>query len=487
MPETYDVCVCGAGAAGMPAALFAARGGARVLLVDSADVIGGTTNVSGGTLAAGGTRRQAEMNIADSSEAHFDDVMRLGHNHGDAEMIRLATALAPGMVDWMVENGFELAPDTPQIVYRHDCYRVARTCWGVDKGMSITRTFERLLRAEPNITFRLNTDFVDLVSDAAGAVTGVVLRSRDGETYAVEASHVVLATGGYSSNAELFAEFTQGHPLVSGANPLNTGIGIVAARKLGAAMRGGERFLPKFGGIEDPPGSGRVRPADFPLLTPQTRPPWEIYVNLRGERFIAEDVPSMDSRERALLGQPRMVFWIVFDARTRREAPSLLPRWTEARWDQAFREHPAFVMADDWTELAAKMDVPADALRRSVAAYNDAVTHGGDALGRRYFPAKLDEKPFYAVKNHGTAYTSCAGLRVDAGMRVLRADGSPIKGLYAAGEILGRELISGSGFVGGMSLTPAICFGQLIGTSIAAALKPGCSPPPRDRPRDSRR
>jgi fumarate reductase flavoprotein subunit len=469
-PETYDVCVCGAGSAGMPAALFAARGGARVLLIDSADVIGGTTNVSGGTLAAGGTKRQAERDIADSSEAHFHDVMRLGHDHGDPEMIRLATALAPAMLDWMVDNGFDLAPDTPQIVYRHDSYRVARTYWGVDKGMSITRLFERKLRAEPRVTIRLGTKFADLVTDAAGAVAGVVLQPPQGAAYEVRARHVVLATGGYSSNPALFAEFTHGHPLVSGANPQNTGMGIVAARRLGADMRGGARFLPKFGGIEDPPHSGRLRPADFPQLTPQTRPPWEIYVNLRGERFIAEDVPSMDSREHALLAQPQMIFWVVFDARVRREAPSLIPRWTPERWDQAFREHPSFVTADDWTALAAAMDVPAHSFLSSMAEYNAAVESGIDRLGRRHFPARLDEAPFYAVKNHGTAYTSCAGLCVDGDMRVLRADGTPIAGLYAAGEILGRELISGSGFVGGMSLTPAICFGRLIGEAIGAAI-----------------
>ena len=63
--------------------------------------------------------------------------------------------------------------------------------------------------------------------------------------------------------------------------------------------------------------------------------------------------------------------------------------------------------------------------------------------------------------------TTCAGLAVDARLRVVGADGRPVGGLFAAGEVLGREVLSGDAFVGGMSLTPAVAFGRRIGETWA--------------------
>ena len=56
--SNFDFIVVGAGAAGLPCAIFGARAGARVLLVEKQSGIGGTLHVSSGHLAAGGTKRQ---------------------------------------------------------------------------------------------------------------------------------------------------------------------------------------------------------------------------------------------------------------------------------------------------------------------------------------------------------------------------------------------------------------------------------------------
>ena len=66
----------------------------------------------------------------------------------------------------------------------------------------------------------------------------------------------------------------------------------------------------------------------------------------------------------------------------------------------------------------------------------------------------------------GFTVVSPAGSDVDADLRVLRADGSAIPNLYAAGEVLGFSKLSGNAFVGGMSLMPALTFGRLLGQEI---------------------
>ena len=71
------------------------------------------------------------------------------------------------------------------------------------------------------------------------------------------------------------------------------------------------------------------------------------------------------------------------------------------------------------------------------------------------------------MRNHGISLITFAGIDVDATLRVRRADGSIIDGLYAAGEILGAGATCGNSFCGGMVMGPAIIFGKLIGERLA--------------------
>ena len=66
----YDLIVIGGGTAGMPAAIFAAERGARVLIIEKAPSLGGTLYRSGGQMAAAGTVFQAAKGIEDSPDAH---------------------------------------------------------------------------------------------------------------------------------------------------------------------------------------------------------------------------------------------------------------------------------------------------------------------------------------------------------------------------------------------------------------------------------
>lgn len=74
----YDVVVIGAGGAGMAAALFAALDGARVLLVERTEFVGGTTAWSAGTTWVPGTHHAAKVNPADTlaeAERYLDNAI----------------------------------------------------------------------------------------------------------------------------------------------------------------------------------------------------------------------------------------------------------------------------------------------------------------------------------------------------------------------------------------------------------------------------
>lgn len=97
----YDLIVIGAGTAGIPAAIFAAARGARVLMLDAANDIGGTLHLSTGQMSAAGTKLQASLGIVDSAQAHFDDVMRISKGTADPELVRLAVDNAATSFDWL--------------------------------------------------------------------------------------------------------------------------------------------------------------------------------------------------------------------------------------------------------------------------------------------------------------------------------------------------------------------------------------------------
>jgi fumarate reductase flavoprotein subunit len=68
----YDLIIIGAGTAGIPCAIAASKKGAKVLLLDKADDVGGTLHTSGGHMSAAGTKRQAEKGIIDHAIRSYD-------------------------------------------------------------------------------------------------------------------------------------------------------------------------------------------------------------------------------------------------------------------------------------------------------------------------------------------------------------------------------------------------------------------------------
>lgn len=469
--EQTDLLIVGAGTAGLPAAIEAARHGARVTVLEQADQVGGTLWRSWAQMSAGGTELQRSRGIQDSPDLHFDDVMRISKGTADRALVRLAVTHAPETVDWLVSAGFEMDPAAPAILYFHEPYTLPRTYWGVRGGRSVLEVllprFERA-REEGTVTLHLNTTMTALRTDG-DRVAGVIAQGPDGTSRDIDAGAVVLTSGGYSGNADLFPRLTEGAPLVGPGAPTSTGTGILAALDLGARTRGGDLFLPTYGGVLLPDSTARTHPLDdYPQLTPQSRPPWEIHVNERGERFVAEDSDSVDVRETALLDQPGLRFWVVYDDAVRQKAPPLLPTWADEDLAEAFANHPSFSTADTLDELAGQAGIDPAGLRATVAAYNEAVATGRDEWGRTHLPLPIERGPFYAVRNHGSTLKSPAGLVVDERLRVLGPTG-PMTNLYAAGEVLGGSTLSGKSFVSGMSVTPALSFGRLLGRRLAGA------------------
>lgn len=469
--DHYDLIVVGGGNAGMPAAIFAAERGARVLIVEAGQALGGTLYLSSGQMSAAGTKLQKSKGIEDNSDLFFEDIMRISKHTADKALVRMAVENAAETFDWLMDNGFDVHPHHPVTGTTHEPYSVARYAWGREGGRSILAVLNEQIAppiASGLVTPLLETRVTDLVVDGQGQVTGVRTSDAAGARD-YHGDQVLLTVGGYGSNPAMFERLEGVERTCACSYPNSQGAGIDLGLRAGGYLRGGENHLPLFGAVlasRDYPSAmiGAHRP------WPPHDPPWGIYVNSAGQRFMAEDVASHDAHEQALLAQEGECCWLVFDdAMFRDMALSLggFGGFGEEEVRAAFASgRDFFYRAESLDGLAAAAELDAAGLAATVERFNRGQAQGNDDFGRKHLPLPIARAPYYAIKLHGWYLTTFAGLAVNDRLQVLRQDGTPVGNLYAAGEILGTGNLSGKAYCGGMLVTPALTFGRLLGQKL---------------------
>jgi fumarate reductase flavoprotein subunit len=465
----WDYIIIGAGTAGLPAAIFASGRGARVLLIDAADSVGGTLHLANGQVSAGGTRTQEAKGIVDSPDAHYADIMRITRGLADADIVRKTVDHAPDTINWLLDNGLNPLPDHP--VTGSDpgrpTYTTARYLWGKNEGRDILAVVLKELEPElasGRVVTQLATNVTELLTSDTGAVVGVRAQSADG-VHSFRGRHVLITTGGYAMSPDVFESLVGEPAYAAGSYPSNLGKGLELATSVGGTLRGHELHRAGTGSIL----TSDTFPAKFYArfnTTPQQRPPWEIWVDNAGQRFIREDEPLAEERASAVATLDDFRYAVVFDDQTFRTAPVGISGWTREDMLEHFDTHPMFFKADTLEELAEKAGIDAAGLASTVAAYNTSVSSGMDELGREYMPRPIATGPYYAIIHLGSSATSSVGIVVDKDLRVLKEDGTLIENLYAAGEVLGSGATLGAVFTPGMMLTPALTLGRWLGMTL---------------------
>ena len=470
--EVYDLIVVGAGTGGLPAAIFAARRGAKVLLMDADKDIGGTLHTAGGEISGARTKTQARFGVTDDHpELHYEDVMHMSNGYADPTIIRLTTYNAARLIDWIDDHGWDCRPGhfidgagPGRYAYRRRRYYQAEGA-----GVAILDVFRNEIRKDMqlgNVVPMLSTRVTELLTNDAGAVEGV-RAERGGETLTFRGRHVLLTTGGYGMNADLFQELVGYPTYVDNSHPKAMGDGLVMARAVGALLRNAHLHRP---------GSGSVLNSDtFPTkpyvrfeTRPQRRAPWEIWVNDYGKRYVNEETPMSSPREQALLGQPRMRYSIVFDQEIFDKAPLPFPAgdWSKDKIAAHFNQHMMFHKADTVEQLARQAELNPAGLVQTLETYNEHFNRA-DPLGRVHRPLRIEKSPYYAIVQHGHSVTSAVGIAINEDLQAVTESGDPIKGLYAVGEVMGSGSTLGNAFVPGMMLTPALTLGMMMGETLS--------------------
>ena len=294
-----------------------------------------------------------------------------------------------------------------------------------------------------------------------------------GQPMRVTGRSVVLACGGFEANTEKRARYLgPGWDLAKvRGTAFNPGAGLDMAMAAGARPHG--HWTGAHGSCRDmnAPETGDLVVGDG---YQKYSYPMGITVNLAGERFFDEgaDMQSYtySSLGKAILKQPNMVAWQVFD---QRHVPLLLDEYRIRRITN--------VRADTIEQLAEKIE-GMDRARfvQTVRDFNASVAHldgkidlsqkdgkstQGLPLPKSNWAQPLEQGPFeaYGVTT-GITFTF-GGLRISPDARVLDAALQPIPGLYAAGEIVGD--IFYDGYPGGTGLVSGAVFGRRAGRGAA--------------------
>ncbi|TAK40854.1 MAG: FAD-dependent oxidoreductase [Betaproteobacteria bacterium] len=318
----------------------------------------------------------------------------------------------------------------------------------------------------------------------SGRVTGV--ETEAGKLSVIRG--VVLATGGFSHDAQLRAQLLP--PSASAVSPVcasNAGDGVRLGFAAGAKL--GERnaqnaFWTPLSCFRREDGSQGV----FAHTITDRGKPGIIAVNAAGERFASEAL-SYHEFALAMLRSPGAV-------------PAFLLCDRKSLWQYglgavrpialSLSRHKArgyLVEGRTIGELAANLRIDAAGLERTVARYNEDARRGMDTafgIGNNVYQRFLGDRdqqpnpcmrpietvPFYAIRLYPSDLGTAAGLLTNEQAQVLDGSGRPIAGLHACGNDM-NSIFEGAYPGPGITLGPALTFGYIAARQLAATDAPG--------------
>ncbi|MCI6375337.1 MAG: flavocytochrome c [Clostridiales bacterium] len=487
-----DIVIIGAGGAGMTAALQAVDCGVEsVILLEKTGSTGGNTSRATGGMNAAKTAFQDENEWKDATttavektlasakekygeqladliatvEAQFEaykanptgyfdspelfalDTMVGGKALNNLDLVMTLTNNSAAAIDWLATKNAHLT--NVGAFGGASVMRIHRAMTAEGKttpvGAYLIKVLTADVDAESKIDLRLNSAATELVV-TDGKVTGVKVSSENGD-YTITAKAVILATGGFGADLKRVAELKpELDGFVTTNAPGATGDGIDMAVAVGAATVDMEQI--------------QIHPSVYTetsaLITEGIRGDGAILVNQKGERFVNE-LETRDVVSAAELAQEGGYAYTIVDQ-----------KMLDASSTYAGYANKGYALTGNtYEELAEAMGADAATFAKTMEDWNAAVAAQKDeAFGRTSFANALDTAPYYAIKVAPGIHHTMGGVVINTGAQVLTADGAPIEGLYAAGEVTGG--VHGANRLGGNAVADIVVFGRIAAQNAAA-------------------
>lgn len=445
--EQADIVVVGSGTAGICATVRAAQLGAKVVCLEKNQSTGGSSYFAEGVGAVNSYMHRKQ-------HLHFDDAEVLArteeyhHWAADANVLDHFIRESGNTIDWLHEKcGVNFYSTTITSPTSYPSWHLAATEDG-----KLTRVGGGVIKPMTELATKLGAD-IRTLSPATGLmtdgdkVTGVYYEDHnvwDHPEHAIQAPVVILATGGYASNKELFEKLTQlDRDRIYNFGAFGaTGDGYTWATELGADTHN--------------PGTVMFACTHVPRTQMfEDKVNWifswqpNLRVNQDGVRFMNEQMATDFSIvSNSIIAQSKC-FSVIDRAFLEDIQNKALPMGLDSVGYATGKPLPGAIKAieqgvkdgkvykaDTAEDLAKQMGVDPKAFAKTVAEYNGYAKKGKDP--KFSCPASgmhaLEKAPFYAAEIMPAMFTTVGGLKVDEHWRVLRADNSVIEGLYALGN-----------------------------------------------------
>ena len=484
-----DIAIVGAGGAGMTAAITAAAEGKSVVILESQPMVGGNSVRATGGMNAAKTVYQDENEFGESAgvektlkaaadnyadnetitalaktvseqwaayqanpTGYFDsvelmelDTMIGGKGINDPALVETLCSNTADAIDWLDEHGITL--HSVSSFGGASVKRIHRPVDADGKTLSVGSYMIPLLQEncdKAGVQTLLNTTANELLTDANGAVVGVKATGASGETVTVNAKAVILTTGGFGANLDMVVKYK---PELKGFMTTNAagaqGQGIEMATAIGAGTVDMDQ-------IQIHP---TVEANTAALITEGLRGDGAVLINAEGKRFI-DEVGTRDVVSAAEIAQTGSYSWLVVD-QAMVDASSVI---------QGYIKKGYTVTGETYEELAKAMGVDEAAFAETMNNWNSYVEAKNDPdFGRTSFANPLNTAPYYAIKVTAGVHHTMGGLTINTNTEVLKADGSVIPGLFAAGEVTGG--VHGANRLGGNAVADFTVFGRIAGAA----------------------
>ena len=468
---TFDVVVVGAGASGVPAALSAAESGAKVGVVQKAPFALSQGNTGCGidlaTSDQAGVEALVARLIADNDHRCNPNLIRKwAYNSGEAVrwvIDRSKQAGSPvvnqgsgAQLNILKVNGYTLNYVTS--------FFGPKPYTNGDGMRHLAMTAEKA-----GVQFFYNMPAVQLIQNQSGEVQDVIAKGMDGKYTKFRANKgVIVATGDYQNNKAMSDYFLPDTKNFGRKQMGKTGDGFAMVYWAGGVIEpiGHTKMLHDFDG-------GPASMCDMPFLA----------VDREGKRFVNETAPMSVLNNYLRDASNAGHYSQIFDSNYMAQAANWPGKLVSPEGMKNYMpEEPgpkkgvfeSFIntyRADTIEELAKKLGHDPVTLAATVKRYNEIVASGKDSdfgkPSQMLFP--IEKPPFYGIHRTLRISAIVSGVLVDENHRVLDAEGKPIKGLYAIGNL-------GGGFYGGidypltvfgLSLGRCYTFGYLTGKHVA--------------------
>ncbi len=459
--EEYDVIIIGSGFAGLAAAIEAKEKGADVVVIEKMRIPGGNSAISGGLFAAAGSLLQKRDGIEDSSELMLKDMMEAGTGLNHRELAKIVADQSLATLQWTIDHLGVQYKEHLNHLGGHSIPRTYMTSSG--SGSGIIQPLLNKCRAL-GIPIKMKTRLNKLIVGDTGKVEGVQVQSgyhfphdQSGSLQQLHAKNaVVLATGGFGSDVQF--RLVQDPRLSDKIDTTNhngaTAEGLIAALAIGATplQLSWIQLGPWASFDEKGWGVGSL----FTLLAGF---PYGIMVDANtGKRFVNE-MSDRRLRTDAMLLKERSPVAII-DSEGVKHATTL---------DKCLKR--GVVQAYDSLDELAKFNmIPLTSLVETVENYNLYMIHGRDTEFGKPFQSDfkpIEKPPFYSIRLLPKVHYCMGGVRINARAQVLSvSNGTPIAGLYAAGEVTGG--IHGASRLGSNSIVDCLVFGRIAGVNASA-------------------